>query len=252
MTFLLLESILILLLFIAANNELKYIYAANGKQVPKTYKEYNIDIIDMSINSLFKTSETTTFLYPITILLSQITLLSFFYINNIHTKFLYEFIIITGILVSLHIIVPYYFFYLKKKEESLIYGFTFKEWITISTKTIIREKSDITINLIPLKTLQTKNTYEEYKKHTKDYALDVNKYYKLIPFMNPSNIFFEIDTEVYESVEDKTYKISQGFTNMHLSIFKEIDLLKMLNMRYLEIISFFIIINLILNLGGYK
>lgn len=257
MNFLFFELILMFLLFYAANNEIKYIYLASGKKIPQ--KSLNLDFIDTSVKSLFTVGETTTFLYPITLLISEIALLSYIHIYNINAYFLNQFIIVTGLIISISIIAPYYFFYLKEKEQAIIHGYSFKDWLTVSTRSIIREKSEILTSeqiidfskIIPMNIKQTKNTYEEYKKHlNKKYILSEEEYFELVPFMNKTNIFINFDNNIYEISEEDIKVISLGFTKMNFSIFTEINLNRMIFSRYFEIIAFFAIINLLIKFGG--
>jgi hypothetical protein len=268
MNFLFLELSLMFLLFLAAYNEIKFIYLSNNKDMNNYENDLNINFIDNTVHSVFSVGETTAFLYPISILLSITTLLVFTHVYHLEYLFLNQFILVTGIIVSAQIIIPYYFFYLKKKEESIIHGFNFKEWLRISTKAIKREKAeeltakDI-IELIELTSnieIHTKNTYKNYLNNLtcsaaqqgEKYALTESEYFEFIPFFNKSNNFIKIKEYFYEISDNDISLISIGYTSMHFSIFSEINLKRLIFVRYLEIISFFFIINLIIFFGGHK
>lgn len=261
MSFLFLELSLMFLLFLAAYNEIKFIYLSNNKDVNKYEKDLSINLINNTVHSVFSVGETTAFLYPISILLSIATLLTYSYCYDLKYLFLNQFILVTGIIISAQLIIPYYFFYLKKKEESIIHGFSFKEWLRVSTKAIRREKAEeLTaeeiIELIELTSnieVHTKNTYEKYLNNVgKKYALTELEYFELIPFFNKSNNFIKIGEYFYEVSDNDISLISIGYTNMHFSIFSEINIKRLIFVRYLEIIAFFFIINLIIFFGGQK
>jgi hypothetical protein len=253
-TLLLIEFAIIYTLFIAAENEIKYSFSAAQKVIPVSWKISNAHYIDATVKSIFAVGEGTTFLYPISILLTGALLIGIFYVNHMMVPFLKEFIIMTDLLMAIQLMVPYYMLYLKEKEQSLIMKIPFLKWLDISTRYLSREKSNIVhlnnVDMEKLSTLvKTSETYNEYISITHS-TISFDQYIDLLPFFNTESYFTTDNNIVIEVTTDQVNTVEFGYGQKYMSVFKEVDLKKIIYLRYLETIFFFAIVNGILHFGG--
>lgn len=267
------ELFAIILLFNAAYYEYSFIFGFNQEKLPKTGVIRNIDLIDKSIKIILKEKfgEFIVFLYPISFIIVGLITIYLFKINNIENiYYLYNFIIISIIIISLHIVIPYYFSYLKFAEESLQKEFDLIDWVEVKMHTLERELASTKEYVFDLNMLTVIDNNIFHKKNYDKYLEAVNvlkekmcltynnityeEYIRIIPFLTGFNFFVKENHDIKELIisEDK-YEINNidfGLKQMYYSLFNKDNINTNLLSRYVEIVMFFIIINILLVLSN--
>lgn len=267
------ELLSIILLFMTAYYEFHYIYTLNNDFLPKNGVIRNIDLIDKSVKIILKErfGELIVFMYPISFMLIGLITIYIFIVNNVRNDYyLFNFIIISIIVIALHIIIPYYFSYLKFAEESLKKEFDLIDWIDTKMHSIERESTSTKEYVFDLNMLTVidnnifhKNNYDKYleavnvlkEKMCLTYNnITYEEYIRIIPFLNGFNFFVKENHDLKELIisEDK-YDISTinfGLKQMYFALFNKNNLQTTFLSRYAEIIMFFIIINILLVLSN--
>lgn len=267
------ELLAIILLFLTAFYEFHYIYSFNNDFLPKNGVIRNVDLIDKSVKIILKEKfgELIVFMYPISFILVGLLILFIFSMNNIKNEFyLYNFIIISIIVISLHVIIPYYFSYLKFAEESLKKEFNLIDWLEIRMHSIERELTstkeyvfDLNMLIVIDNNVFHKNNYDKYleavnvlkEKMCLTYNnITYEEYIRIIPFLTGFNFFVKENHDLKELIisEDK-YEINNidfGLKQMYFSFFNKNNLHTTFLSRYVEIIMFFMIINILLILSN--
>ncbi len=267
------ELFAIILLYLTSYYEFQFIYSFTNSFMPNNRLVNNIDIVEKSIKIILKEKfgELIVFLYPISFVLVGILTFIYLKLHGVsNTLFVYDYIIVCIIVISLHIFIPYFFNYLKFAEESLKKEFGISEWINISMSSLNRESTLVKEYVFDLNMLTVidnnifhKNNYDKYleavnvlkDKMCSTYNnITYEEYIRIIPFLTGFNFFIKEGQDLKELIisEDK-YEINNitfGLKPIYYSLFKYNDLNTTFLTRYLEVTMFFLIINVLLVLSN--
>lgn len=269
------ELFALLVLFYSAEAEYKIILNNIGKPFDKLSKTSNAELVYASIQAIFKNrlGEFQAFLYPI--MLICIALLSYFQIKAIGysevSKWLIVYLGAVCFIVLLHIVIPYYFTYLKYYELALNKKMNFLKFLDYSTNNFYKSENieNIKLDDYNLGVVReafnlefTLDNYEEYNKifdiistlNERYRKLSIDEYEKVLAHLNGKNIYFkEIETDKFcefwlesDKEEIEVNRVIVGPTQMGMALFRKTTIYSLLNQRYLDIASFFFLLNLIL------
>lgn len=268
--FFLFELFASMLILFAAKKEYDLILDNVNKKCELSTKITNADLIYASIITIFenKWGELKAFLYPI--VLSLVAIVTYWQLKLIDGEVSKWVIIYLGVvvfIVTLHIVIPYYFTYIKYYEGSLNRKLDFIKFLNFSTEAFYKtddlgkiDNIDIDSFRESIKEYFTADDLEKYNKilsflpEDKYRTLTKEEFERALPHLNGHNIYFiEKDTDKYcdfwlgsESNDVEISRVVVGCTQMGMALFHKTTIGSLLNQRYLDIVAFFMFLNLVL------
>jgi len=256
--------------FFSAINENRLIYAYSNKLYPPYQNDINVNLIINSINCLntstVKFGELIVFNYAITLILVNINLVLYFYLNNIpNDLYIYQSILFMSLMIFLQSYVPYLKIYLNNGIEAITKNIDLWDWFDYKYHYLsLTNESKIDWNLLisydyAIEILNNfsynSDSYEEYNKTIVKFTgkdnvtLTKKEYLQYLPFFRKSNIFIKDNLEIKQLMLSEDYieiaNTSLNLQPIYYSFFKEIDFNDILLSRFVEVTTFFVIINCI-------
>ena len=258
-------TFLIAVLVYTAKKEYEFIFFFGEHKNLLPDQTTNAVLIDNSVKTIFtnKFGECIAFLYPITFLVTIVAM--WWYTHNNGTSNIYTsiYLIITGAIIALHVVIPYYFTYLRFYEQALLHGMdqNLQQWIDMATNTVGRINTvEIQLTkpyLAPKKTF-TLQEYDEYNSLLNELPFDTSglrpltkqEYIKILPHVGEKELIYGGNgdnlVDLYFS-DDKVEKsdVEFGISVLGMSIMKKQNMKDLLNGRYSDIALFFSVFEII-------
>ena len=261
-----------MLIFFASKKEYDLILDNINRKCEFSTKITNADLIYASIITIFenKWGELKAFLYPI--VLSLVAIVTYWQLKLIDGEVSKWVIIYLGVvvfIVTLHIVIPYYFTYIKYYEGSLNRKLDFIKFLNFSTEAFYKtddlgkidgKEIDVSSFRNSIKEYFTADDLEKYNEilsflpKDRYRTLAKEEFERALPHLNGHNIYFiEKDTDKYcdfwlgsESNDVEISRVVVGCTQMGMALFHKTTIGSLLNQRYLDIVAFFMFLNLVL------